>query len=957
MNKFKNIIIPVLFLVLTSAVLCFGFTVTGLIPVIEFPDFIITGKDKPVNVVNTNVVVKSNDEIIEELCFELSSSGERNNKLSSDMIALWLDINKDFSFDNPEDTQSIINRISQDFDYFRNFIPDTFFIRPDTQGIYKGIKDSNGAAFDVLGTVMYYAEELKCDTVLVADESVLFDKNSKFTASELDKYLSDYDFDGVLFSCESLFGKAEFYDTVKLVSDFIKNKHKDVSFGAEILSDSQLQFTDDYSNRVFSEKLCDFGYVDCGFATGDSLYPFYSVANWWNAFAEYYNIPLYCEHRADKVFSDSDKWSDSNEINEQIKALYDSPAFDGSCFYSVSALKNKKYLARDLSIFLNDVAETRQDALNVNTLLLDSVKNSVTFTGTTSAKNANVYCSEKKLDNIEGEFSVSLPLEQSVNVFDFKSNGAQYTYVIENNIDLIASYFPYDSVVLDNDKILHSYAVCPSGSYVYAVIKGNVFAMTVSEAPSDVAVPKGYSYYLCDVSFDNADFDSAELSLFCYNNGKYFTVDCGYVICSGSENFLPAESDKVQRHAISPYTDNGLGKSVLCRVDFENASQIGKANDYDTYHPDTSKLMKGTIDYLEKIDVTPDGYLVYELKSGINVYGVDCVLINNGYNLPLNNYSLVSFDDSQSDFTCFTFDSDWLSPVTVSLEKQDYKVGYRNFSFNVDTFGASYVDVNFYYSNPMNILSEISFSSDSVFSSYELFTTEENTFILRLHLKKPGCFYGFQLIHNNDSTVTVEFRKRNSNSVAGKSIMLDPGHGGISMVGTAVTDNSVSEASVTLNIAFYVKKYLEDMGASVIMTRTADTSLPLSGRTRLCLQYKPDIFVSIHCDGADAKTESGTHTFYYTPFSQPLAVNIHNNLVKIYREKIYSENDENYENIDKKIKYYPFYVTRVDNCPSVLVETGFMTNLTEGNILINPVNQQLIAQGIAQGIVDYFYYS
>lgn len=957
MNKFKNILIPLLFLILTIAVLCAGFILTGILPDIQFPFLISDSEDDTVSVVNTEIEVKSNKEIIENLCFELSAAGERKNNLSSDMIALWIDINKDFSFAASDETSAIINNIYSDFDYYRNFIPDTIFIRPDTEGEYDGLKNEDGTDFDILSYVLYYTDELDCDAVLVADESVLFNSHNKLSLISLEKYLTDYDFDGVLLSCESLFGKPEFYDAVKQTSDYIKEKHKDISFGAEILSDSELKFTDDYTNSIFSEKLCDFGYVDCGFSVNDTVFPFYSVAKWWNSFAEYYNVPLYCEHRADRVFSGSVDWADSKEINEQIKALYDSPAFDGSCFFRVSAIKDKKLLARDLSIFLNDVAETRQDALNVNTLQIDSVNNTVAFTGTTAEKNVNVYCSETKVDNVDGEFSVNLPLEQTVNVFDFKCNGAQYKYVIENNIDLITSYYPYDSVVIDKNIPLHSYAVCPAGANVYAVIKGNVFTMTPAQAPENVVVPEGYLYYFCDISFSKADFDSAELSLLCYSNGKHFSVDCGHVICSSAAN-IPTVGDNSQDSAvISPYTDNGLGKSVLCRVDFEYASQIGKGDDYDTYHPDRSKLLKGTLDYLDKVSVTSEGYLVYELKSGINVYGVDCVLINNGYNMPLNNFSLIAFDDSQPDKTSFTFDSDWISPITVSPEKQDYQVGYRQFSFNIDNFDSTYIDLNFYYTNPVSVLSQISFSADSVFSSYELFTSENDMFILRLYLKKPGCFYGFRLIHNDDSTITAEFKKRGSNSIAGKTIMLDPGHGGISMVGTAVSDNSVSEASVTLNMAFYVKKYLESMGAEVVMTRTADTSLPLSGRTRLCAMYNPDVFVSIHCDGSTSLSESGTHTFYYTPFSQPLANAIHNNLVNIYQEELYSENDVNYEKIDKKIKYYPFYVTRVDSCPSVLVETGFMTNYTEGNILINPVNQDIIARGIAQGISDYFYNS
>ena len=81
---------------------------------------------------------------------------------------------------------------------------------------------------------------------------------------------------------------------------------------------------------------------------------------------------------------------------------------------------------------------------------------------------------------------------------------------------------------------------------------------------------------------------------------------------------------------------------------------------------------------------------------------------------------------------------------------------------------------------------------------------------------------------------------------------------------------------------------------------------------------------------------------------------IHASLVNIYRNNIYLPTDSNYSSVDRKIKFYPFYVTRRNQCPSVLVETGFMTNYIEGNILANENGQYWIAQGIAEGIANYF---
>ena len=184
--------------------------------------------------------------------------------------------------------------------------------------------------------------------------------------------------------------------------------------------------------------------------------------------------------------------------------------------------------------------------------------------------------------------------------------------------------------------------------------------------------------------------------------------------------------------------------------------------------------------------------------------------------------------------------------------------------------------------------------------------------------------------------------------------MLDAGHGGLSMTGTAVADNSLSEKIVTLAIAQKTKEMLESKGATVIMTRTMDTSLTLEERCALMRKYNPDIFVSIHCDGTETESDAGTHSFYFRPYSMPLADEINKALASVYKTHIYSPADTNYSKVDKSIKYYPFYVTRMNDCPAVLVETGFMTNPIEGLILGTDNTQYWLAQGISTGIESYF---
>ena len=151
----------------------------------------------------------------------------------------------------------------------------------------------------------------------------------------------------------------------------------------------------------------------------------------------------------------------------------------------------------------------------------------------------------------------------------------------------------------------------------------------------------------------------------------------------------------------------------------------------DTYHADYSTLPEGTIDYVSSMSVSDTGYLRYELKSGLTVYGVNCELINNGYVLPKNRVIVNHVDDSSIQSTDIVFDVDWFSPVTVKCCPQNYFSGYQSYSFNISSFTAQYVDVTFHYTGEFYNISLLSFDASSPFSHGELYAEGEENLILR----------------------------------------------------------------------------------------------------------------------------------------------------------------------------------------------------------------------------------
>lgn len=107
--------------------------------------------------------------------------------------------------------------------------------------------------------------------------------------------------------------------------------------------------------------------------------------------------------------------------------------------------------------------------------------------------------------------------------------------------------------------------------------------------------------------------------------------------------------------------------------------------------------------------------------------------------------------------------------------------------------------------------------------------------------------------------------------------------------------------------------------------------------------------------GYTAGETRGTEVYYYRAFSQPLASSVHKSLVSAWRE-IYKGNAAMTNKIvpkDGGVRYYPFRVTRIEECPAVLVECGYLSNTTECNAVCQPANQEKLAGAVANGILRY----
>jgi len=169
-----------------------------------------------------------------------------------------------------------------------------------------------------------------------------------------------------------------------------------------------------------------------------------------------------------------------------------------------------------------------------------------------------------------------------------------------------------------------------------------------------------------------------------------------------------------------------------------------------------------------------------------------------------------------------------------------------------------------------------------------------------------------------------------------RTVVIDAGHGGYDRGG--VPGQRISEKDKTLDVAQRLRRILTANGYRVIMTRDSDVFVTLGARVAIANSNPNAIFVSIHFNCAPRSSANGIETYYYRSDSASLAASIHRNVVS----GAPSEN--------RGIRRRGFYVLRRTAIPSVLVECGFLTNPTEGNLALTGDYRQKLAEQIARGI-------
>lgn len=180
------------------------------------------------------------------------------------------------------------------------------------------------------------------------------------------------------------------------------------------------------------------------------------------------------------------------------------------------------------------------------------------------------------------------------------------------------------------------------------------------------------------------------------------------------------------------------------------------------------------------------------------------------------------------------------------------------------------------------------------------------------------------------------------NVLAGKIIVLDPGHGGEDT--GAIGPTGLLEKTINLQVALDLASILKVQGASVYLTRATDVYVSLQSRIALANNLHADLFLCMHHNSIEGAPDiDRPQAFYWsTTDTSELAA------------KIFLEAFENFTGVQGDLIQEEYYVLRYAQVPAVLIEPFFMSNPTREKWLENPVNIWKEALVYDNGILKYF---
>ena len=222
-----------------------------------------------------------------------------------------------------------------------------------------------------------------------------------------------------------------------------------------------------------------------------------------------------------------------------------------------------------------------------------------------------------------------------------------------------------------------------------------------------------------------------------------------------------------------------------------------------------------------------------------------------------------------------------------------------------------------------------------------------------------------------EETERIEQESKEKTEAAEYLIAIDPGHqergnfgqepigpGASEMKtkvagGTKGTSTGVPEYQLTLDVSLKLRDILKDKGYRVLMIReTNDVDITNSERAKMANEADADVFVRIHANGSESSSANGAMTICQTS-SNPYNSELYEKSRSLSQKVLDAYTEAT--GIRKERVWETDTMSGINWCtvPVTIIEVGYMTNPEEDEKMQEPDFQELMAEGIAEGIKEY----
>ncbi len=735
---------------------------------------------------------------------------------------------------------------------------------------------------------------------------------------------------------------------------------------------------------------------------------FRTAFEWWGTLCQKAQLPLYVTHAANK------KWDSPDRLAQQLLLCKNSSLWSGSAFDGYTALQNDKSGSTEalFKVYSGTILpEYISDKLVVSkpTKTHITVKESqYTFSGSADPNFSLTVNGKAVALSEHGFFSWTTTLEPGENVFRFSHKGETRKFTITYAVTVLDSVYPPTNLTLDGGSTLNISAIARKDSVVYAEFNGEKLTMTASPLQTDEDDNKDltdFENYSCSYTLPEGIINQ-EQSL-----GKvkiYATFDVLKEEMEGGSVTVAAlpepEPEPEPEPGDGPAPDGSFhpgnlittpkvpetvttidpsvggdkiadGKLMVVVGDF---AQTYRSDSQNMSRPDYAYLPRGTTDIVVGT-ITDSSGTYYKLMSG------RLIKVNreiDAYPKASEKYAIVSEIYKESgtitqnrltgsqvnvgeEYTVMYLGTLWRVPYDFKLAPEKYYSNDRveqakDPDYTLRDQTAEYIDITFHYTTTVPETPDV--TKSPLFKKAEWIKNDDGYYVLRLYLEVKGAFYGYSAAWDNSGNLILAFQhpvtvsRNESKPLDGFKLVLDPGHGG--GYGRDEYSPGVQEHLQCMQFSLLLKEKLEALGATVVLTReTNDISPDLYDRTSFARNSDTDMFISIHMNASNGLAR-GNSVHYFNSYSFDLAVELAKRGAATYKQ--YTGSDEFIRESGTKgyfnrgAKWDPFVVTRLHDCPSVLIECGFLDNKDDRELLINPAFQSDYCDNLVEGILNYY---